>query len=66
MANTCNQDLENHITTHIDSKMDYMKEELKKDINSHLSIQFAYHLDSQVNSFPSKVLEKMPFPGVHT
>jgi hypothetical protein len=58
MATTHNQDLENCITTHIESQIDHMKLKLRKDINSHLERELASHLESQLNSFIAKVLEK--------
>jgi hypothetical protein len=65
MPNTHNQDLENRIPTHIESKMDHLKEELKKDINFHLANQLESHLESQIDSFTTKVLEKLPISGIH-
>jgi hypothetical protein len=65
MAHTRNQDLENHIVTHIESQRDHLKAELKKDLNSHLANQLESHLESQIDSFAAKVLEKLPISGIH-
>jgi hypothetical protein len=66
MATTHNQDLENPIATHIESKIDHLKEELKKCIYFHLASQPESHVESQIDSFASKVLEKLPISGIHS
>jgi hypothetical protein len=66
MATTCNQELEKCIVTHIDSQMDQLKVELKKEFNSHIANQLESHLESQIDSFFAKVLENLPISGIHS
>jgi hypothetical protein len=66
MANTHNQELEKFIFTDIDSQMDHLKMELKKDLNYHLASQLESHIEYQIDSFVAKVLEKLPIFGIHS